>query len=575
MQLRFRTPGIPLSAADVLERVRPARGAQKAMRDGRLHFARPSGFASDWRQGAQIRELRAQIPAASALWLDDESEARAQLTAGESFELETPALPWPTGVVPVRGGSRFSFEVIETRGERALVKFACEGEGAARVLGWLAQAGSPALGDLAHGGSLARAGEPLFAREGQLRISEAARRALTKGHPWLTRDRESEDETRFAPGALVELLTEAGDSRGLARVEGGAQLVTRAWHGRTQQDIRARAPLGKPASIEERVARALARREKLRAEGSTDALRLVHGEADALPGLFVDRFGPLLRVLVAGRAALPLQERASAALVRALSAELGHEPSVVLVMQLRPQPPGELACVRQLLGPRLPEPLVVREGALSFRIDAGLAEPARPHPGVGFFPDQRANRARVAALVRPGGRYLNLFAHTGAFSAALLAAGAGEVVSVDLSAPYLARLEENLRLSSLPAARSRVVKRDARRFLDELAAAENFDGIVLDPPTAASAGGEFWSARQCMENLVAACLKRLGAGGFLLVTTNDRRSGGRLAERVEAAAAGLGCRVTVAPAGPAADFPSLKGFPKGVAFEGVLATRSA
>jgi 23S rRNA (cytosine1962-C5)-methyltransferase len=452
------------------------------------------------------------------------------------------------------------------------MRFACEGEGAARVLSWLAQAGSPALGDLAHGGSLASEGEPLFAREGELRVSEAARRALAKGHPWLTRDRESEDEGRFAPGAIVELVS-GGVSLGLARVEGSAQLVARMWQPRSPREIRTGSALAKPASIEERVARALARREKLRAEGITDALRLVHGEVDGLPGLFVDRFGPLLRVLVAGRAALPLWERAASALARSLAEDLGREPSVVLVLQLRPQPPGELACVRRAFGLPLPEPLVVHEGALSFRIESGVEEPARPRPGVGFFADQRANRARVGALVRPGGRYLNLFAHTGAFSAVLLAAGAGEVVSVDLSTPYLARLEENLRLSSLALERHRSVKRDARRYLAELPAEERFDGIVLDPPTAAAAGGEFWSARHSLEDCIAACLQRVRPGGFLLVTTNDRRSAGRLAARVEAAAKAAACRVALEPAGPAPDFPPLKRFPEGAAFEGVLAIR--
>jgi len=523
--------------------------------------------------GAPIRDLHAEIPPASALWLDDRSEAALPLATGEAFDLDAPALPWPSGVVPVRGGSRLSFEVLEARGERSRVRFECEGEGATRALSWLAQAGSPAIGDLAHGGSLAREGEPLFANEGQLRISEAARRALAKGHPWLTRDRESEDDGRFAPGAIVELVSE-GDSLGLARIESGPHLVARMWHAGAPHAARSRAPAPKPASIEERVARALARREKLRAERSSDSLRLVHGEADALPGLFADRFGPLLRVLVAGRAALPLWERASAALARALREELGHEPSTVLVLQLRPQPPGELTCVRQLSGPALPEPLVVHEGALAVRIESGLAEPARPHPGVGFFPDQRANRARVAALVHASGRYLNLFAHTGAFSAALLAAGAAEVVSVDLSAPYLARIEENLRLSALPLERHRSVKRDARRYLAELAADERFDGIVLDPPTAAAAGAEFWSARQGLEGFVAACLARVRPGGFLLVTTNDRRSAGRLAERVEAAARAASCRVALAHAGPAQDFPALKRFPEGAAFEGVLATRT-
>ncbi|HEU4428466.1 MAG TPA: class I SAM-dependent methyltransferase, partial [Myxococcota bacterium] len=353
---------------------------------------------------------------------------------------------------------------------------------------------------------------------------------------------------------------------------GGPQLVARIWSARGGDEGREGAR--KPASIEERALRALARREKLLASGETDAVRLVHGEADALPGLFVDRFGSALRVIVAGRAALPIWERASAALASTLSKELGAEPSRVLVLALRPAPPGDLECVRLVAEPAPPVPLVVREGALRFRVDLGLGEPARPRPGVGFFTDQRANRRRVASRVRAGGRYLNLFAHTGAFSAALLAAGAGDVTSVDLSAPYLAQLEENLERSGLASERHRSVRRDARRFVNELADGERFDGIVLDPPTAAGAGRSYWSVRGGLAELVERCVRHLAPGGFLLVTSNDRSArSAQLAELVEAAAGRASTPVRVADAAPSPDSPNLRGFPEGAAFKGLLVER--
>jgi 23S rRNA (cytosine1962-C5)-methyltransferase len=568
----FRAPGVSLRIEELLARAQPSRAARELVRTGRLRFARTFGPGAPWQPGPPVRDLHAEAPPGVAFWLDDASTCEAPRVDAEC-ELELPALPWASGAVAVRGGSRFAFEQCELLGERARVRFVCEGEGASRVLAWCAQAGAPVLGDLAHGGSLALAGEPLFAPGGSLRVSEAAARALARGHPWLTRDKESEDEGRFAPGAIALLRDPDGRPIGAARIEGGPQLVARMWSRESDVGPRARSPSSKPASIEERVAHALARREKLLASGVSEALRLVHGEADALPGLFADRFGPLLRVLVAGRAALPLWERASAVLTRALSHALGAEPSLVLALQLRPQPPGELLCVRHIGGPLPPEPLLVREGALTFRVDSGLAEPARAHPGAGLFADQRRNRERIAARVRPGGAYLNLFAHTGAFSAALLAAGAGHVTSVDLSGAYLARLEENLELSGLARERHRSVKRDARRFLAEQAESSQLDGIVLDPPTAASAGREFWSARAGLEALVAQCLRRLVPGGFLLVSSNDRRARGKLRAHVEAAARDANIPVTLSAAAPSPDFPPLRGFPEGDAFEAVLAER--
>jgi 23S rRNA (cytosine1962-C5)-methyltransferase len=208
-------------------------------------------------------------------------------------------------------------------------------------------------------------------------------------------------------------------------------------------------------------------------------------------------------------------------------------------------------------------------------VESGLAEPTRPHPGVGFFLDQRENRARLAARAARGGRYLNLFAHTGGFSAALLAGGADEVWSVDLSGPYLAQLEENLARSGLAGERHHAVRREARRFLAELDPALRFDGVVIDPPTAAAAGRRFWSVRRDLAPLTADALARLAPGGFLLLTRQDRAGRGRLDALLASAAESARVRLdAVEPAPPAPDFPALDGFPEGAPFEALLATRS-
>jgi 23S rRNA (cytosine1962-C5)-methyltransferase len=216
---------------------------------------------------------------------------------------------------------------------------------------------------------------------------------------------------------------------------------------------------------------------------------------------------------------------------------------------------------------------VVHEGKLRFRVDLGLDEPTRPRPGVGFFLDQRENRARLASRAAHGGRFLNLFAHTGGFSAALLAGGAEEVFSVDLSGPYLEQLEQNLELSGLPLERHRSLRREARRCLAELEPGLRFAGIVLDPPTAAAAGRRFWSVRRDLEPLTAAALARLEPGGFLLLTRQDRSGRAGLDALLERAAAHAAVRLrTIEPAPPAADFPALRGFPEAAPFEAVLAT---
>jgi len=213
------------------------------------------------------------------------------------------------------------------------------------------------------------------------------------------------------------------------------------------------------------------------------------------------------------------------------------------VVHLRERPGGGLRAVELIRGkppscdsdPGKPR-LQVWERGLCFWVDPGLAHPEQPSPGVGLFLDQRENRARLAALARAGGRWLNLFAHTGGFSAALLAAGAEEVVSVDLSGAYLRWLEENLALNGLCSPRHRALQGDGRRVLERMSEAERFQGIVIDPPTAAAAGRRFWSVRRDLAPLVGSALRRLVPGGALLVCRNDRAARGALAQLVAAEA---------------------------------------
>jgi 23S rRNA (cytosine1962-C5)-methyltransferase len=415
--------------------------------------------------------------------------------------------------------------------------------------------------------------EPVFPPEHPgptLVVSRATALALRRGHPWILTDADTSDVGRHRPGTLARVRGVRGERAGLARIEGRGRIAARLWATATRrEDV---------ASVEERVAAALRRRRGLLEDERIDALRLIHGEADGLPGLAVDRLGPLLRVLVTGRACELVVDRALNELVYQLAATLGPDPPVASVIHLAEPPAGRLrgvAVIRGTLDSVGLEDgrLRVRERGLSFWVDPGVGDPYRPRPGTGLFLDQRENRARVAR-VAAGGRWLNLFCHTGAFSAVALAAGACEVVSVDLSAAYLRWLEANLALNGLSGAPHRSVRMDARRYLEGEGRGETFDGIAFDPPTAARAGRRFWSVRREGGAMLEACLRRLRAGGTLLACRNDRGVRGSLHSLVRAVADAAGIPLAgVAEAPPGPDFPRLAAFPEGDAFEGVIATR--
>ncbi len=531
--------------------------------------------------------------------------------------------PWPSGLLRMEEKPEVAFTVGERRDGLAWVRLDGPGSEAETICELLADAGMPLVGDLLRGGLGASGGVRLVALEAadereraagcevetsaaiewpdepawcqevlteqgatspSLQVSDETARAVRKHHPWILPDASSDPATRFAPGTRVRIVSREQRVLAWAHIEAEPRLAARVWAS-GEKALGSR-PL---PSIEARVARALARRRALldvQDKPRTDAFRLIHGEGDDLPGLIVDRLGPLLRVLVTGRASDQIRERA----IAALSAQLpvtpeGEQWSILELLHLRS--PGSFLPdrVRWIAGglEQLAEQegvglegngFCVQERGLVYGIDPGWESPRSVRPGYGLFVDQRENRARLDPFAARGGRWLNLFAHTGAFSVSLLAAGASQVTSVDLSGAYLERLETNLlrnREQGVDPDRHTSVRSEGRRFLEKLDSGERFAGIVLDPPTAAAAGRHFWSMQRDLEPVLRRCVECLAAGGVLLVTQN--RSGPALGlDRVLERAAGRGhrsiARLEAAPAG--ADHPMRPEFPEGDPFEGWL-----
>ena len=517
-------------------------------------------------------------------------------------------VPWPSGELDVAGSTPQHFEVVERVDSLARIRIQGEPATAQSLCIALAAIGLPVVGDLRAGGlgvaggaCLAPVDVPLpkpdevvwrwdHARDGAASdpsdggfvVSDETARALAGGHRWILPDDASDSAGHFRRGALVRVTDRERRGLAWAHIEATPRLSARVWG---QGDVE----LTALESVESRVAQALGRRSALlwtghEPEGS-DAFRLIHGEADGFPGLYIDRLGSLLRVLVSGWATEGFRDRT----IQALLSQLPMTPeglpwSVLELLHLRSPAGRAVDRVRWRAGgldklaehhPDLSgDHFVVRERGLLFEIDPGWDAPRKPRPGYGLFVDQRENRERVAALAKRGGRWLNLFAHTGAFSVALLAAGADEVRSVDLSGAYLERTDRNVALNEdrgVSQGKHQSVRGDVRRFLESLDPSERFDGMVIDPPTAAAAGRRFWSVKDDLEPLLQLALGRLAPGGTLLVTQN--RSGPPLGidQALDRVAKREGRPIeSLVPAPAGMDHPSLVGFPEGEAFEGWL-----
>jgi 23S rRNA (cytosine1962-C5)-methyltransferase len=409
------------------------------------------------------------------------------------------------------------------------------------------------------------------ASRARLRVSAASARILRAGHPWVLRDRDTGDLSLLAPGVTADLVAPDGSFVARAMIDPGRPLCARvlAWEPDEPLD---------QAAMTRRAAAALERRASLLGDPETDAIRLIHGEADGLPGLFVDRWADLL---VATRASVAVAAWSSGVydLLR------GRFPGAALWERdhfddLQARDPGPDAARlpgRWAFGGITPSgsgPREVHERGLRFLVDPlhGLSS--------GLYPDQRENRDRLAALLRasPGGAVANLFAHTGAFSVACAAAGADCVLSVDLSPRFCDQAQDNLRRNGLDPERHPVLVADAAAWLRE--DKRPLRGLIVDPPAHARArsgrrGG--WSTKDDLVPLLATAFGRLEPGGFLLCCVNWKGlKKGAIEDSVRAAARSAGRRLSsLLAAPPAADFPRLRGFPEGTAFWGVLATVGA
>ncbi|QPF72347.1 23S rRNA (cytosine(1962)-C(5))-methyltransferase RlmI [Roseateles sp. DAIF2] len=386
-----------------------------------------------------------------------------------------------------------------------------------------------------------------------IRLRAGRERSLQRRHPWVFES--SIEKGRADPGETVRVDSSEGQFLAWAAFSPSSQIRLRAWSFDPAERIDA-------AFFERRVAAALAMRARLAVD--SDAVRLVHGEADGLPGLIVDRYGDTL-VAQFGSAGV---ERWKAVLVETLLKQTGlsrfYERSDASVRGLEglPEQTGWLA------GDGATE-LTIREHDWRLSLDIATGHKT------GYYLDQRDNRRRFAEVVRHFDckKVLNCYSYTGGFSVAALAGGAERVISVDSSAPALQRAVQHVALNGFDAARHEARDADVNQTLRALLeAGETFDAIVLDPPKFAPTAAHAERAARAYKDINRLGLKLLAPGGLLFTFSCSGGVGLELFHKI-VAGAGLDApadgyileRVAAAP-----DHPQTICFPEGDYLKGLL-----
>ena len=255
-----------------------------------------------------------------------------------------------------------------------------------------------------------------------------------------------------------------------------------------------------------RIEHAIQGRQALADDPATDAYRLVHAEADGLPGLIVDRYGTWLVAQFLSMAV----ERHKATIIDALteftSPQGIYERSDTRTRKLE----GLVPVTGPLWGEIPPDLIEIEENGFRFLVDIKGGQKT------GYYLDQRENRRRVMPYLA-GKEVLNGFSFTGGFSVYAAAANAGRVMNIDSSEASNRLAEQNMRLNGFGQREDIYIAADVfeimRAYRDQN---WTFDAVILDPPKFARNARQVKQASRGYKDINLLGMKLLKPGGILI-----------------------------------------------------------
>ena len=390
-------------------------------------------------------------------------------------------------------------------------------------------------------------------------------RSALRFHPWVFDSAIAKGGGD--PGETVRVESQTGQFLGWASFSPTSKIRARIWSFQSEERIDS-------AFFERQVAAAVAMRARLQVP--SNGVRLIHGEADGLPGLIVDRYDDTLvaQFLSAGT------ERFKADIVKALvlhtDAKRVFERSDSGVRGLE-----GLSAVTGWLhraeGASEDTAIVIQEHDWSLQLD--IAEGHK----TGFYLDQRDSRLKFAEYARRLNlrQVLNCYCYTGGFSVAALsgmrqsgALGSGaEVISVDSSGPAIAKAQANVQRNGFSTDNASFMDADVNATLRSLhKEGRQFDGIVLDPPKFAPSAAHADRAARAYKDINRWAFKLLAPGGVLFTYSCSGGIPPELFHKIVASAgtdSGIDAyileRVQAAP-----DHPMTVNFPEGEYLKGLI-----
>ena len=388
-----------------------------------------------------------------------------------------------------------------------------------------------------------------------MRLKPGREKSLLRKHPWVFTGAVAELSEAPSDGETIRIVDAEGRFLAWGAYSSHSQICGRVWSWQIEDRIDENFFRG-------RVAKAIHNRARSQLTYTTDAMRLVHGESDGMPGLIVDRYGDFLVAQFLSTGAEYWKDPISDILFDLTGLKGMYERSDAEVRRLE-----GLEERRGPLRGQAPESRVlIHESGLKYWVDLQQGHKT------GFYLDQRANRLRLRELTR-GLEVLDCFCYTGGFSISALAGEAKSVMALDSSADALAIAEANIALNGYSSRPYTQVHGDVflalRKLRDQ---ARQFDLIVLDPPKFAPTAAQAPQAARGYKDINLLALKLLRPRGTLVTFSCSGGVSMELFQKIVAGAAldaGVQAQI-VEQLHQAADHPIALNFPEGAYLKGLV-----
>ena len=324
--------------------------------------------------------------------------------------------------------------------------------------------------------------------------------SVRKGHPWIYADEITEQSESIDNGSFVDVFSLKGSYLGTGFYSAASKIRIRLLGNNANETY-------EDAFFERKVSYAIAYRRDVMAD-DFQACRLIHGEADGLPGLTVDRYGEILVTQVESYGT----EMHKDVIYRALVDQLARYGEKISGIFERNE--GELRKkegLPQYKGwygenhPQSPITEIVENGII-YEVDVENGQKT------GFFLDQKYNRKAIWNLAK-GRDVLDCCTHTGSFALNAAKAGAASVTAMDISETALSMAKKNAERNGLNLNLRQGDVFDVLKQLKQEHA--HFDFIILDPPAFTKSRKTFHNARNGYRQVNADAMRLLKRGGYL------------------------------------------------------------